>query len=146
MAHGKVSVAAYSQSDDTPLETGALTFVENTVDSATGTIRLKALFQNPGVNLWPGEFVRVVVRLNESADAIVVPATAVQTGQDGTFVFVLKSDMTVEARPVITGRTFQKEIVIQKGLSGGETIVTQGQLRLVPGSRVQVKSTSPSQS
>jgi len=145
MAHGKVSVAAYSQNDDTPLETGALTFVENTVDSATGTIRLKALFQNPGVNLWPGEFVRVVVRLNESAAAVVVPATAVQTGQDGTFVFVLKSDMTVEARPVVTGRTFQREIVIQKGLSGGETIITEGQLRLVPGSRVQVKSTSPSQ-
>ena len=77
MAHGKVSVAAYSQNDDTPPESGALTFVENTVDSATGTIRLKALFQNPGVNLWPGEFVRVVVRLNESADAIVAESRPV---------------------------------------------------------------------
>src|SRR5207253_5426845 len=69
MAQGKVAVAAYAQSDDTPIETGALTFVENTVDSATGTIRLKALFDNPGENLWPGEFVRVVIRLNESANA-----------------------------------------------------------------------------
>jgi multidrug efflux system membrane fusion protein len=139
MAHGKVAVAAYSQNDDSPIETGVLTFVENTVDSATGTIRLKALFDNSRTSLWPGAFVRVVVELNESAAAIVVPVTAVQIGQDGKFVFAVKPDMTVEARPVTTGRTFQKEIVIQKGLSGGETIVTEGQLRLVPGSRVQVK-------
>jgi multidrug efflux system membrane fusion protein len=139
MTHGKVSVAAYSQSGDAPIETGTLTFVENTVDSTTGTIRLKALFDNPHSNLWPGAFVRVVVQLNELADAIVVPVPAVQTGQDGKFVFVVKPDMTVDARPVTTGRVFQKEIVVQKGLSGGETVVTEGQLRLVPGSRVQVK-------
>jgi multidrug efflux system membrane fusion protein len=145
MAQGKVQVAAYSQSDDKPLETGTLTFVENAVDSATGTIRLKALFENPGANLWPGEFVHTVIRLHESADVPVVPVSAVQTGQDGKFVYVVKPDMTVEARPVITGRIFQREIVIQKGLSGGETIVIEGQLRLVPGSRVQMKSSSPSQ-
>ena len=126
-----------------PLETSTLTFIENAVDSATGTIRLKAIFENPEAGLWPGQFVRAIVRLNEAEQAVVVPVTAIQTGQDGKFVFVLKPDMTVEARPVSTGRTFQKDIVIQKGLSGGETVVTEGQLRLVPGSRVQVKTSAP---
>jgi multidrug efflux system membrane fusion protein len=143
MTRGKVTVTALSQTDDMPLETGTLTFIENAVDSATGTIRLKAIFENPEASLWPGEFVRAVVRLNEAEQAIVVPVTAIQTGQDGKFVFVVKPDMTVEPRPVSTGRTFQKDIVIQKGLSGGETVVTEGQLRLVPGSRVQVKSSAP---
>jgi multidrug efflux system membrane fusion protein len=139
MARGKVTVAA-SKEGSPAADTGTLTFVENAVDSATGTIRLKALFENPAAGLWPGEFVRVAVRLNESDEVIVVPMTAVQTGQDGKIIFVMKTDMTVEARPVTTGRTFGREIVIVKGLSSGETIVTEGQLRLVPGSRVQVKS------
>jgi multidrug efflux system membrane fusion protein len=146
MASGRVRVLAQSEGVNAAVESGTLTFVENAVDSATGTIRLKALFENPRTTLWPGEFVRVVVRLNESAEAIVVPVTAVQTGQDGKFVFVVKSDMTVEARPVVTSRTVGREIIIEKGLSAGETVVTEGQLRLVPGSRVQVKSTSSPQS
>ena len=139
MASGKVAVSAYPEGGQSTVETGTLTFVENTVDSTTGTIRLKGLFENAETKLWPGEFVRVVVRLNESADSIVVPVAAVQTGQDGKFVFVVKPDMTVEARPVVTSRTVGREIVVEKGLSGGETVVTEGQLRLVPGSRVQSK-------
>jgi multidrug efflux system membrane fusion protein len=127
-------------------ETGQLSFIENTVDIATGTIRLKAVFDNSATRLWPGQFVRVVVRLNVSADSIVVPTTAVQTGQDGKFVFVVKPDMTVEARPVSPGRTIEREVVIDKGLSEGDTVVTSGQLRLVPGSRVQIKSNSPASS
>ena len=145
MAAGQVKVFANAGSD-APVETGKLTFVENAVDSSTGTIRLKALFDNSAVKLWPGEFVRTIVRLNEKKDSIVIPAAAVQTSQDGKFVFVVKSDMTVESRPVIAGRTVEREIVIEKGLSEGETVVVEGQLRLAPGSRVQIKSTSPSAS
>jgi multidrug efflux system membrane fusion protein len=143
MASGQVKVLAYA-GEDTPPETGKLTFVENAVDSSTGTIRLKGLFENSGVKLWPGEFVRAIVQLNESKDSIVIPAAAVQTSQEGKFVFVVKPDMTVESRPVNVGRTVEREVVIDKGLSGGETVVIEGQLRLAPGSRIQIKSKSPS--
>jgi membrane fusion protein, multidrug efflux system len=139
MAAGDVSVEASLQGDSA-IEKGKLSFVENTVDSTTGTIRLKAIFDNAGTKLWPGEFVRVIVHLNASADSIVIPATAVQTGQDGKFVFVVKPDMTVESRPVLTGRTIQRDVVIEKGIRDGESVVTSGQLRLVPGSRVEIKS------
>jgi len=142
MAAGKVSVAAYLQADNEPVETGTLNFVENTVDTATGTIRLKALFDNPAGKLWPGQFVRTVVRFNATANSIVVPATAVQTRQDGKFVFVVKPDMTVEARSVVTGRTVERDVVVEKGLSDGETVVTTGQLRLIPGSRIQIQTNS----
>lgn len=142
MASGKVAVAAYSESDNTGAETGTLSFVENAVDSATGTIRIKGIFENPAARLWPGQFVRVVVRLNSTANSVVVPTTAVQTGQDGKFVYVVKADMTVEARPVVAGRTVERDVVIEKGLNDGESVVTSGQLRLVPGSRIQIKSGS----
>ncbi len=141
-AAGDISVAAYFQGDDKVVEKGKITFIENAVDSATGTIRLKALFENSTTRLWPGQFVRVVVRVNTSADSIVVPVTAVQTGQDGKFVYVVKPDMTVDARRVLTGRTIERDIVIDNGLNEGETVVTTGQLRLVPGSRVQIKTDS----
>src|SRR5207247_825225 len=130
MAAGTVSVAAYLQGNDT-VERGTLSFLENAVDSTTGTIRLKAIFDNPSARLWPGQFVRVVVRLNISSDSVVIPATAVQTRQDGKFVYVVKPDMTVEARPVLTGRTIERDVVIEKGLAEGDTVVTSGQLRLV---------------
>ena len=142
MAAGKVAVVVYLQGEDEAVETGTLSFIENIVDSATGTIRLKALFDNRADKLWPGQFVRVVVRLNDSSNSIVVPVTAVQTRQDGKFVFVVKPDMTVEARPVLAGRTIERDVVIEKGLSEGESVVTTGQLRLVPGSRIQIKSSS----
>src|SRR5437867_312652 len=140
MAAGDIAVAASLQGADAVDERGTLSFVENAVDSATGTIRLKAIFDNAATRLWPGQFVRVVVRLKASADSIVVPTTAVQTGQDGKFVFVVKPDMIVDARPVLTGRTIEREVVIEKGLSEGDIVVTSGQLRLVSGSRVQIKS------
>jgi membrane fusion protein, multidrug efflux system len=142
MAAGKVAVVVYLQGEDEAVETGTLSFIENIVDSATGTIRLKALFDNRADKLWPGQFVRVVVRLNDSSNSIVVPVTAVQTRQDGKFVFVVKPDMTVEARAVQAGRTIERDVVIEKGLSEGESVVTTGQLRLVPGSRIQIKSSS----
>jgi multidrug efflux system membrane fusion protein len=145
MSAGEISVQAYLQGDST-VETGKLNFVENSVDSATGTIRLKALFDNPATQLWPGQFARVLVRLNASANSVIVPTTAVQTGQDGKFVFVVKPDMTVEARPVVIGRAVERDVVIEKGLSDGESVVVSGQLRLAPGSRVEIKSSGPGNS
>jgi multidrug efflux system membrane fusion protein len=141
MARGGISVEASLQSESA-MEKGKLSFVENAVDSSTGTIRLKAMFENPATRLWPGQFVRVLVRLNASANSVIVPTTAVQTGQDGKFVFVVKPDMTVEARPVVIGRTVERDVVIEKGLNDGESVVTSGQLRLAPGSRVEIKSSA----
>lgn len=120
-------------------EAGALTFVDNAVDLATGQIRLKATFDNRDEALWPGQFVDVTLTLGEQQGAVVAPAEAVQRGQGGEFVFVVKGDHTVESRPVTVSRQDQHEAVIEKGLSAGETVVTDGQLRLQQGSKVQVK-------
>jgi multidrug efflux system membrane fusion protein len=107
------------------------------VDPTTGTIKLKGTFQNADNKLWPGEFVRVTLQLTTRPNAIVVPNQAVQTGQDGQFVYVVKQDRTVEMRPVVTGTRVDQDLVVDSGLKPGETIVTEGQLRLAPGSRVQ---------
>jgi membrane fusion protein, multidrug efflux system len=117
---------------------GALTFVNNTVDPTTGTIQLKATFPNADNALWPGQFVEVVLLLTTER-AVTVPSEAVQAGQQGSFVFVVKPDLTVEARQVKVGRRLAREVVIDTGLSPGERIVTDGQLRLVPGARVEIK-------
>jgi len=118
---------------------GVLTFVDNAVDTTTGTIRLKATFTNKDEALWPGQYVDVVLTLGEREDAIVAPAEAVQRGQNGDFVFVVKADHTVESRPVKVSRSDARDAVIDKGLSEGETVVTDGQLRLQQGSKVQIK-------
>ncbi len=117
---------------------GTLTFVNNTVDPTTGTIQLKATFPNADDALWPGQFVDVVLMLAREA-AVVVPAEAVQAGQQGSFVFVVKPDLTVESRRVKVGRRLPRELVIEEGLQAGERVVTDGQLRLVPGTRVEIK-------
>jgi multidrug efflux system membrane fusion protein len=119
--------------------TGELTFVDNTVDPQTGQIRLKATFPNKDEVLWPGQFVDVVLTLGEREGAIVAPAEAVQRGQNGEYVFVVKQDHTVESRPVTVSRSDEREAVIEKGLQPGETVVTDGQLRLQQGSKVQIK-------
>lgn len=137
-AAGKLPVIATPQDDNTQKENGFLTFVDNTVDAATGTIKLKGTFPNTNRKLWPGEFVRVTLRLTIQNNALVVPNQAVQTGQDGQFVYVVKGDKTVEMRPVVTGNRVDQDLVIDRGLALGETIVTEGQLRLAPGSRVQL--------
>jgi multidrug efflux system membrane fusion protein len=113
--------------------------VDNTVDPATGTIKLKATFANPQRRLWPGQFVNVVLTLTEQPNAIAVPSPALQTGQTGAFVFVVKNDSTVESRTVTPGRTVQGLTIIDKGLTPGEVVVTDGQLRLVPGAKVLIK-------
>ena len=118
---------------------GKLSLVDNTVDVATGTVRLKATCQNDDRRLYPGQFVNVVLTLGTESQAIVVPSQAVQSGQDKSFVYVIKSDMTVEVRTVKTGTTIDNMTVIEDGLKSGEQVVTDGQLRLVPGAKVQVK-------
>ena len=137
MAQGKLPVAARSQDNTGAAQTGVLTFIENTVDPTTGTIKLKGTFQNADNRLWPGEFVRVTLQLTTQPNAVVVPNQAVQTGQDGQFVYVVKEDRTVEMRPVVTSTRVDQDLVVDRGLQPGETIVTEGQLRLAPGSRVQ---------
>lgn len=140
-ARGKLAVSAViPQEEQSPLG-GSLSFVNNTVDINTGTILLKATFQNPDRRLWPGQFVNVTLRLSEQANAIVIPSQAVQTGQNGNFTFVVKKDSTVEMRPVTAGSTLEGLTVIQKGLSPGETVVTDGQLRLFPGAKIEIKKT-----
>jgi membrane fusion protein, multidrug efflux system len=139
MGQGELPVHAAPQADTTTQETGVLTFIDNSVDATTGTIKLKGTFQNAANRLWPGEFVRVTLGLTTRPHATVVPNQAVQTGQDGQFVYVVKQDRTVEVRPVVTGTRVDQELVIDRGLEPGETVVTEGQLRLTPGSRVQIQ-------
>ncbi len=118
---------------------GALSFVDNAVDPATSTILLKATFPNRDERLWPGQFVDVNVILGEEADRVVCPAPAVQSGQQGQYVFVVKDDSTVEMRPVKVARMDERDAVIASGLAGGETVVIDGQLRLVPGATVSLR-------
>jgi multidrug efflux system membrane fusion protein len=118
---------------------GVLTFVDNAVNSATGTIMLKATFENKDESLWPGSFAVATVTLGEIRDATVAPSQAVQRGQQGQYVFVVKQDGTVESRPVVVAMQDERSAVIEKGLTPGETVVTDGQLRLAPGARVQIK-------
>ena len=139
MSRGKLLVFAIPQDEASVRERGELTLLDNTVDPTTGTIKLKATFANSDHKLWPGQFVRVILRLTTQPDVTVVPSQAVQTGQEGPFVYVVKADRTVESRPVVTGSQFEQDTVIQKGLEPGTTIVTEGQLRLAPGMRVQMR-------
>ena len=139
---GKLKVQAVAPGETAP-EEGTLTFVDNTVDQTTGTIRLKGTFANPSKRLWPGQFVDVVLRLGERPDAVLVPTPAVQTGQQGQFVFVVKSDMTAEQRPVKVGEAVESWTIIEQGVQPGERVVTDGQLRLVPGSRVEIRQAAP---
>jgi membrane fusion protein, multidrug efflux system len=122
---------------------GAVTFMNNTVDPTTGTIQLKATFPNAESALWPGQFVDVALTLT-SEQAVLVPTQAVQAGQQGSFVFVVKPDSTVKSRPVTIGRRLSRELVIEAGVRVGERVVTDGQLRLVPGARVEIKPPKPS--
>jgi multidrug efflux system membrane fusion protein len=139
MASKKLQIEASSpQSDERP-EKGTITFVDNAVDTSTGTIRLKGTFANRERKLWPGQFVNVVLTLTEEPNVIVVPSQAIQTGQEGPYVFVVKPDLTVESRQVVAGRTVNDETVIEDGLQADERVVTDGQLRLYPGAKVEIK-------
>ena len=139
MSGGKVKVQVFITKGEENPEEGVLTFVDNTVDPATGTIKLKATFTNKVKRLWPGQFVDVVMILTTQPNAIVVPTSAIQTGQKGQYVYVVKNDLTVEDRIITVGMTLNSETVIDKGLQAGERVVTDGQLRLVPGAKVEIK-------
>ena len=121
-------------------ETGELSFVDNAIDVNTGTIQLKATFPNQRRSLGPGQFVDVVLALSSQPNALLVPSEAVQNGQRGPYVYVVKADSTVESRAVAVTRTMGNQTVIGSGLRAGETVVTDGQLRLSPGARVRAKS------
>lgn len=139
MAGGRLPVFAKPQEDDGPPEQGSLVFIDNAVDMTTGTIKLKGQFDNKSLRLWPGQFVRVTLRLTTRENAMILPNQAVQTGQQGTYVYVVKQDQTVEARNIETGPRVDQSLVIEKGLTPGETVVLDGQLRLAPGSKVVIR-------
>ncbi len=134
----KLPVSAVPEEGGAP-QTGVLAFYENTVDPSTGTVRLKATFSNQERILWPGQFVRVTLKLGERTGAILIPSQAVQSGQDGTFVYIVKPDQKVDVRQVTATERLGDESVISSGITPGETVVTEGTLRLVAGARVQVR-------
>ena len=140
MARGNVSISAEPPSDAAAVSVGRLAFVDNAIDQTTGTIRAKGSFANTDHRLWPGQYVNVTMTLGTDRDAIVVPSTAVQTGPDGPYVFVIKGDQTADLRAVHVGRVSGSETIITSGLQTDETVVTDGQLRLTPGARVSIKN------
>jgi multidrug efflux system membrane fusion protein len=137
--HAQASLAVQASTDAEPnhIARGILKVIDNTVDTNTGTIRLKAVFDNTDHMLWPGQFVNVLLTLGTQSNATVVPSEAVQDGQRGQFIFVVKSDQTVESRPVTVARTIGRKAVIAKGVAPGETVVTDGQLLLFPGAKIR---------
>lgn len=136
-ARDSLAVEASTDAEPNKISRGRLKVVDNAVDTNTGTIRLKAVFDNADHRLWPGQFVNVVLTLDTQTNATVVPSEAVQDGQRGQFIFVVKADQTVEPRPVTVTRTIGRKAVIAKGVAPGETVVTDGQLRLYPGAKIQ---------
>ena len=138
MAGGPLAAEVVPPDPQQPAPQGTLIFVDNAVDPSTGTIRLRAQFENADAALWPGQFVNVSLRLYEQADALVVPATAVQTGPDGPYVYVVDDDMVADVRRITILRTEGERAIVEKGLAKGERVVTRGQLRLGPKTRVQI--------
>jgi membrane fusion protein, multidrug efflux system len=139
LAQGTLQVTAAPPNEDVP-STGRIAFVDNAVDQNTGTIRIKATFPNVDRRLWPGQYVNVVVTLTTDSQAIVVPSAAVQAGPQGPYVFKVSAEQTVEMQPVTVARTRGAETVIANGVQPGETVVTDGHLRLVPGARINAKA------
>jgi multidrug efflux system membrane fusion protein len=138
-AKGKLRVEAQAPNDSSRPTSGVLSFFDNSVDQTTGTIKLKGEFVNADRRLWPGQFVDAVLTLRTRSGAIVVPSQAIQNGQQGQYVFVIKKDLTVESRPVSVEQGASGKMIVNKGLVAGEQVVTDGQLRLVPGARVSIK-------
>ncbi|MFZ1992037.1 MAG: efflux RND transporter periplasmic adaptor subunit [Alphaproteobacteria bacterium] len=143
MERGPVRVTVSTQGADTASDVGEITYIDNAIDTSTATLVARATLPNAKEYLWPGQFVNVVIVLRNEPNALVVASQAVQPGQDGTFVFVVKNDATVEMRPVTVDRVVGTETVIAKGLKAGEQVVTTGQLRLTPGARVLLQGNAP---
>lgn len=142
MAQGTLRVVAAVPSDPGAPEVGTLTFVDNAVDPTTGTIHLKGTFANSRNTLWPGLYVNTTLTLSQQGAATVVPVQAITASQKGSFVYVVKSDNTVESRPVVSSRSLGTDAVIDQGLKPGETVVTDGQTRLIPGVKVEITNSS----
>jgi membrane fusion protein, multidrug efflux system len=140
MARGPVEVTAYDQDNRRALATGKLLLVDNVIDQATATIRLKAMFPNEDEKLWPGEFVNAHVLLDTRGNAVVVPSAAVQRGPQGLFVWTVTAKNLAEPRPIEVGPTYEGLTVVASGLSGGERIVTDGQYKLQRDAPVTVTS------
>jgi len=138
-ARRPLPVVAKTAGDSATTSTGEVSFIDNTVDQSTGTIRLKGTFANADRRLWPGDLVQVTLQLAVDPRAIVVPATAVQNGQQGQYVYLVGKDSTVSMQPVKVSRTTGSDAVVESGVSVGDEVVTDGQLRLVPGARISVK-------
>jgi multidrug efflux system membrane fusion protein len=138
---GNVPVTVMPQGGGAAIATGRLTFIDNSVDVTTGTITLKALFDNANRALWPGQYVTVAVTLQDRPNSVVIPSQAVQVGQRGQYVYVVKGDQSVEMRPVKVAEAVNQQSIIESGVAPGETVVTDGQLRLTPKSKVDVKGT-----
>ncbi len=137
-ARGELKVEAIPGTEGEPV-LGKITFIDNAVDTSTGTVKLKGIFKNESKTLWPGLFANVKLTLRDDPRAIVVPSEAVLTGQKGSYVFVIQPDMTVQIRPVVLDRTVDDEAIVKNGLSPGEKVVTDGQLLLGPGAKVEIK-------
>ena len=141
MKLGDLKLIAYGRNDANPRAEGKLVLIDNQIDAATGSLHLKGTFQNSDHALWPGQFVNIKLLLKTEKNVAVVPASAIQRGQNGSYVYVVKSDETVEVRPVTSSRTIDNLAVIEKGLQDGEVVVTEGQYRLKPGSKVKAQPT-----
>ena len=139
MEKGPLEVDAAIPNSQMGSEHGVLSFINNTVDSTTGTILLKGLFQNENRRMWPGTFVNVSLTVAQIPNAVLVPATAVQTGQEGKYVFIVGSDMKAQMQPVTAGAQIGADLIIEQGVAPGQTVVTDGQLRLTPGATVVLK-------
>lgn len=133
-------VARVRPTNDTASLRGTLTFVDNAVDTTTGTIMLKARFPNTDGQLWPGQFVTATLVLYQERDVVLVPVPAVVEAEGGTYVYVVGEDNNAQTRPVVVGRTVGDDVVVTQGVTAGETVVTDGQLRLTPGARVQIRN------
>jgi membrane fusion protein, multidrug efflux system len=142
MTHGTVDVTAFDQNNRRMLSTGKLLLIDNTIDQATATIRLKAMFDNKDDRLWPGEFVNARVLLDTRHEALAVPTTAIQRGQQGLFVWVANAANVAEAHPVATGPVSGDLTVIEKGVAEGDHVVTDGQYKLQVNARVSIVSTA----
>jgi len=138
MAKGPLAVEVVPPDSREPRPTGRLIFVDNAVDPSTGTIRLRAQFENADATLWPGQFVNVSLRLYEQPDALVVPSTAVQTGPEGQYVYVVSEEMVADVRRITVQRAEGERTIVAKGLVKDELVVVRGQLRLGPKTRVQI--------
>jgi membrane fusion protein, multidrug efflux system len=137
-AEGTLAVTAVPSQGDGRSVSGELSFIDNAIDATTGTVLLKGLFPNQDEVLWPGQFVDVLLTLTVRHDAIVAPSRAIQTGQQGPYAFVVQPDDTVASRPVVPGEALDGEVVVREGLAAGDRVVTEGQIRLAPGTKVQV--------